>query len=584
MKKIFFLLSMFFAFGVTMQAVPVRPGIKKVLTLADGTAVAAELKGDEFMAWWETADGRKFVQSETDEKAFVAADINAMRAQSAERRAIMDDARAKRMASARSAKRRTIGGDHITYTGKKKGIIILVNFTDSKFDDNHDKQYYEQVMNTPNFTSEEGYVGSVRDYFYAQSNGSFELDFDVFGPVELSHAYAWYGKDDTSSSRRDVRIGKMIKEAVEAADDLGADWESYDWDDDGYCDQVFVLYAGLGQASGGDANTIWPHEYKLSACPEVSRTPVTTASGIIVDTYACSNENQPVLLNGQFTSEYQPAGIGTVCHEFSHCLGFPDMYDTSNQGSYAMGSWDPMSNGSYNGDGMVPANYTAWERIYAGWVEPIVLDKAATIKNMVSSSQYGRPFIIYNDNHEDEYYLLENRQKEGWDASLYGAGLIITHVDYDAMEWAYNTVNYYPDHQRCTIFHADNEIGSTYTSSVAGDPYPYKSGNRIYNDKLTDDSEPAASLYNNNTDGRKFMGKPITSIRSRDDGTVSFSFMGGDDTNIVDNATNTGIGNVTVDGKAKHAGVYSTDGRYLGSSLAPLGKGIYVVDGKKVVK
>ena len=291
MKKIFFLLSMFFAFGVSTQAVPVRPGIKKVLTLADGTAVAAELKGDEYMAWWETADGRKFVQSESNEKTFVAADINAMRAQSAERRAIVDDARAKRMASARTPKKRTLGGDHITYTGKKKGIIILANFTDSKFDEKHDNQYYVNVANTPGFTSDEGYVGSVRDYFYAQSNGTFELDFDVIGPIELSHGYAWYGKDDTST--RDIRVGKMIKEAVEAADKAGADWKSYDWDGDGECDQVFVLYAGLGQASGGDANTIWPHEFKMSACPELNRTPVTTECGIVVDTYACSNENQP---------------------------------------------------------------------------------------------------------------------------------------------------------------------------------------------------------------------------------------------------------------------------------------------------
>ena len=410
MKKIFFLLSMFFAFGVSTQAVPVRPGIKKVLTLADGTAVAAELKGDEYMAWWETADGRKFVQSESNEKTFVAADINAMIAQSAERRAIVDDARAKRMASARTPKKRTLGGDHITYTGKKKGIIILANFTDSKFDEKHDNQYYVNVANTPGFTSDEGYVGSVCDYFYAQSNGTFELDFDVIGPIELSHGYAWYGEDDTS--RRDIRVGNMIKEAVEAADKAGADWASYDWDGDGECDQVFVLYAGLGQASSGDANTIWAHKFQMSACREINRTPVTTECGIVVDTYACCNENQPVMKDGQITNEYRPEGIGTICHEFSHCLGFPDMYDISNQGGYAMDRWTVMSTGLYNGNSMIPANYSAWERIYAGWVEPIVLDKAATVNAMVSSSQYGRPFIIYNDGHQDEYYLLENRQKE----------------------------------------------------------------------------------------------------------------------------------------------------------------------------
>lgn len=582
MKKIFFFLSMFFAFAASTQAVPVRPGVKKVLTLADGTAVTAELKGDEYMGWWETADGRKFVPSVADNNTFVTADLAAMRAQSAERRAIVADAREKRMAAARTLKKSSLGGDHITYTGKKKGIIILVNFTDSKFATGHDKAYYENVMNTPGFTSDEGYVGSVRDYFYAQSNGTFELDFDVFGPIELGHNYSYYGKDGSSS--RDLRVGMMIKEAVLGADEAGADWASYDWDDDGECDQVFVLYAGLGQASGGDANTIWPHEYKMSACAELNRTAVTTASGIVVDTYACGNENQPKLVNGQFVKEYEPSGIGTICHEFSHCLGFPDMYDTSGQNSYAMGTWDIMSAGSYNGDGMVPANYTAWERIYAGWVEPIVLDKAATVKTMIPASQYGRPFIIYNDAYEDEYYLLENRQQEGWDAKLYGKGLLITHVDYNKDYWRRNVVNYYPNHQRCTIFHADNDDLSTYTSNITGDTYPYKVGNRILNDKLTDESEPAATLYNNNSDGRKFMGKSITSIRSRDNGTVSFSFMGGDSNNIVENGAPTGIAHVTVDGVKKVDGVFSLDGRYLGNSLSTLAKGIYIVNGQKVVK
>ncbi len=584
MKRIFVLMSLFLAFGVSSQAVPARPGMKKVLTLADGTAVTAELKGDEFMSWWETSDGSKFVPSVTNEKTFVAANLNEMKAQSAQRRAIVNEARAKRMASALAPKKSgTLGGEHTTYTGKKKGIIVLVNFTDSKFEDGHDKAYYEQVMNTPNFSSDEGYVGSVRDYFYAQSNGAFELDFDVFGPVELAHNCQWYGKDN-SSSDRDVRVGRMIKEAIEGADKLGADWKSYDWDGDGYCDQIFVLYAGLGQASGGAETTIWPHEYRLSACAEVNRTPVTTSSGIIVDTYACSNENQPIMVGGQFTSDYQPAGIGTVCHEFSHCLGFPDTYDTSNQGNYAMGTWDTMATGSYNGNGMVPANYTAWERIYAGWVEPIELSKSATVKTMVSSTQYGRPYIIYNDGNKNEYYLLENRQQEGWDAKLYGEGLIITHVDYDATSWANNIVNYYSDHQRCTIFHADNEDSSTYTSKIQGDPYPYMSGSRILNDKLTDESEPAATLFNNNSDGRKFMGKPITSIRSHSDGTISFLFMGGDSNNVLDNATSTGIGQVAVKGTGQHEGVYSLDGRYLGNSLAPLGRGIYIIGGKKVVK
>ena len=581
MKKIFFLLSMLFAFGMGAQAVPVKPGLKKVITLADGTTVTAEQKGDEFMGWWETADGRKFVPGDENGKLFVSADIDAMKAQCAERRALVADARSKRLAAAKNGKQRVLGGDHITYTGKKKGLIILVNFTDKKFADGHDNAYYKEVANTPNFTGDEGYVGSVRDYFYAQSNGQFELDFDIVGPIELQHAYSWYGKD-LSSSRRDYRVGIMIKEAIEGADEY-VDYADYDWDGDGEADQVFVLYAGLGQASGGDANTIWPHEYKLSYASEVNYQPVY-CDGIKVDTYACGNENEPVIVNGQITSTQKPAGIGTICHEFSHCLGFPDMYDTSNSGNYAMGTWDMMSSGSYNGDGFRPCNYTSWERIYAGWTEPIVLDKAATVRSMKSLTDNGRPFIIYNDKNDNEYYLLENRQLTGWDASLYGKGLLILHVDYSSTYWERNIVNYYGDHQRCTIFHADNEDGSTYIDSFEGDAYPYTSGNRILNDELTNESQPAASLFNFNTDGTKFMNKPITSIRSRSTGLVSFKFMGGDDDNVIENDAPTGISGVKMDAPALKNGVYSVDGRYLGTDVDALGKGLYIVDGKKIVK
>lgn len=581
MKKIFFLLSMLLAFGMGAQAVPVKPGLKKVLTLADGTTVTAEQKGDEFMGWWETADGRKFVPGDESGKTFVAADLEAMKAQTAERRNLMADARAKRMAAARGGKQRILGGDHITYTGKKKGLIILVNFTDMKFAEGHDNDYYKRVVNTPNFSGEEGYVGSVRDFFYDQSGGKFELDFDIVGPIELAHAYSWYGKD-YSSTRRDYRVGLMIKEAIEGADEY-VDYADYDWDGDGEADQVFVLYAGLGQASGGDANTIWPHEYKLSYASEVNYQPVY-CDGIKVDTYACGNENEPIIVNGQLSSNLKPAGIGTICHEFSHCLGFPDMYDTSGGSNFAMGTWDMMSAGSYNGDGYRPCNYTSWERIYAGWTEPIELTEPATVSQMKSLSDNGRPFIIYNDKYSDEYYLLENRQLTGWDTDLYGKGLLILHVDYSATAWSRNIVNYYADHQRCTIFHADNEDGWTYTSSYEGDAYPYMQGNRIFNDELTDESEPAASLFNFNSAGTKLMGKPITNIRSRNTGLVSFKFMGGNSDNVIDNADPTGISGVKMDAAVRKTGVYSLDGRYLGTDVNALGHGLYIVDGQKVVK
>ncbi len=594
MKKIIAMLSLALAASTTF-AVPAKQA-KKTLTLADGTQVVATQMGDEYMNWWQADNGMRYVESQDKEGVYEAANMDVMAAHAQMRRAIIGEKRAKRLNSvvkpvnmsfSSGQQRVQIGDEHITYTGKKKGIIILVQFPNQKFETGHDNAYYKMVANEKGLTHEDGYVGSVSDYFLSQSNGQFELDFDIAGPYTLSHTSSYYGKNDGANI--DTKVGYMIQEGCDAAVADGFNFNDYDWDGDGYADQVFVLYAGLGEASGGDAKTVWPHEYQIRyTC--VGKVLNYTAEGKgKVDTYACANEMERVINNatGTYTNELKLAGIGTICHEFSHCLGFADMYDTSsNGGNYGMGFYDVMSAGSYNGGGFTPCNYTAYERIYAGWTEPIVLDEPATIKAMQSSEDYGRPFILYNDKHPDEFYTLENRQKKGWDAELYGSGLMITHVDYDQTKWGINQVNASAsDHQRCTIFHADNDADGTVLESIKNDLYPYMSGGVPLNDELTDDSRPAAKLYNKNADGTKYMGKPITAIKKNVNGTMSFDVMGGNEDNILDNTTSeTAIKDIKADTRKADNRVYSIDGRYLGDDINALGKGLYIVGGKKELK
>ena len=592
MKKIIAMLSLALAASTTF-AVPAKQA-KKTLTLADGTQVVATQMGDEYMNWWQADNGMRYVESQDKEGVYEAANMDVMAAHAQMRRANIGEKRAKRLNSvvkpvnmsfSSGQQRVQIGDEHITYTGKKKGIIILVQFPNQKFETGHDNAYYKMVANEKGLTHEDGYVGSVTDYFLSQSNGQFELDFDIAGPYTLSHTSSYYGKNDGANI--DTKVGYMIQEGCDAAVEDGFNFNDYDWDGDGYADQVFVLYAGLGEASGGDAKTVWPHEYQIRwTC--VGKVLNYSDQGK-VDTYACANEMERVINNatGTYTNELKLAGIGTICHEFSHCLGFADMYDTSaNGGNYGMGFYDVMSAGSYNGGGFTPCNYTAYERIYAGWTEPIVLDEPATIKAMKSSEDYGRPFILYNDKHPDEFYTLENRQKKGWDAELYGSGLMITHVDYDQTKWGINQVNASAsDHQRCTIFHADNDADGTVLESIKNDLYPYMSGGVPLNDELTDDSRPAAKLYNKNADGTKYMGKPITAIKKNVNGTVSFDVMGGNEDNILDNTTSeTAIKDIKADTRKADNRVYSIDGRYLGDDINALGKGLYVVGGKKELK
>lgn len=584
MKKLYLMLSMLFAFGAAANAIPAKK-LQKVITLTNGTQVSVELRGDEYLSWWEGTDGTAYRTTATDENVFEAFDLEAQKPAAAARRARTEQGRVARLARVKNSlkgaddKMRGLGGDHITYKGVKKGLVVLVDFKNKKFADGHDLEYYKNVINGKDFTDEEeGYVGSVRDYFLAQSNGQFELDFDVVGPVTMSNNYGYYGYD--SSYQKDEKVYEMIKEACDAIQDK-VNLKDYDWDGDGEADQVFFLYAGLGQASGGSASTIWPHESELRYWP----CGVLSYSTGKINTYACANELQP---ETQGSSRYISAGIGTICHEFSHCLGFADMYDTTGGGGYGMSVFDVMDQGSYNGNGFVPCNYTAFERIYAGWVEPIELDAPATVKDMKSVSDYGRPFIMYNYKNTNEYFLMENRQNTGWDEGLYGSnGLLIVHVNYVPSRWANNSVNASTQKiQCCTVVNADGSREISNTLSLQGDLYPYEEKGVTMNDEFTDDSEPAAKLYNKNSDNSYALGIPITQIK-RSKGSISFLVCGGEPSNVIDNTFNgvvDGINGVTVAGKTADNRIYSIDGRYLGTDASALGKGIYVVGGKKIVK
>ncbi|WP_455512862.1 M6 family metalloprotease domain-containing protein [Leyella stercorea] len=582
MKKLYLMLSMAFAFGAAANAVPAKK-LQKVITLTNGTQVSVELRGDEYLSWWEGTDGTAY-RATADENVFEAFDLEAQKPAAAARRARTEQGRVARLARVKNSlkgaddKMRGLGGDHITYKGVKKGLVVLVDFKNKKFADGHDLEYYKNVINGKDFSDEEeGYVGSVRDYFLAQSNGQFELDFDVVGPVTMSKNYGYYGND--GAYQKDEKVYEMIKEACDGIQDQ-VNLKDYDWDGDGEADQVFFLYAGLGQASGGSAGTIWPHESELRYWP----CGVLSYSTGKINTYACANELQP---ETQGSSRYISAGIGTICHEFSHCLGFADMYDTTGGGGYGMSVFDVMDQGSYNGNGFVPCNYTAFERIYAGWVEAIELESPATVKDMKSVSDYGRPFIMYNYKNTNEYFLLENRQNTGWDKGLYGSnGLLIVHVNYVPSRWANNSVNSSAEKiQCCTVVNADGSRENT-QYSLQGDLYPYEVKGVTMNDEFTDESEPAAKLYTKNSDNSYALGIPITNIK-RSKGSVSFLVCGGDANNVIDNTFNgvvDGINGVTVANKATDNRIYSIDGRYLGTDASALGKGIYVVGGKKIVK
>lgn len=537
-------------------AVPAKRGVWTTLRLNDDTEVKAELRGDEFCHYWQAADGRVFVQNDSSD-VYAETSFDAIASEGEARRAVANKARAMRRAKAR-----TTDGTPL-YAGERRGLIILANFADKKF--TNDNALYQRIANEKGFTNAMGFNGSVADYFLSQSEGLFSLQFDVVGPVELPNRYRVYGKDNGSVGA-DSWVGHMIAHACERADTFKladgreVNFADYDWDGDGEVDQVFVLYAGQGQAAGGDANTVWPQEGKLSS--PLSDQSAITLDGVKIDTYACSCE-----LGVNSTID----GIGTICHEFAHCFGLPDMYDTNSSGNYGMCIWSLMDYGNYMDDSFTPAAFTAYERMACGWRTPIELKNDTVVSAMGAIANGGDTYIIYNDANHDEYYLLENRQQTEWDAGLFGNGLLVTHVDYDESAWSGNMVNAY-SRQRCTVIAADNSLLrepiDSYRADIAADLYPSNGNNA-----LTNTTTPAATLNNENTDGQLLMSKSVTNIAQNADGTVSFRFTNGAISAISD-----------IHSATTATPIYTIDGRAAGHDISTLPQGVYIIGGKKFVK
>ena len=491
----------------TINAVPAKPGQHRTLTLSDGTTVSASLVGDEHGHYWAGADGKAYQQI-SGSRFYQAVDKQQVMRVAQQRRTAMNQRRMARMRGRRNA-----GQPIGDIRGDKKGLVILVNFPAGESEDavtmkeEHNQALFNDICNKENY-SDGDFQGSVHDYFLKQSEGKFNLTFDVVGPVTMSQPMSYYGKNDRAGDDTNPRA--MVVEAINLVDNQ-VDFGNYDWDDDGYVDQVYIIYAGKGEADGGAANTIWPHEWQLSSA--------VTLDGKKIFTYACGAE-----LNGSGNI----CGIGTMCHEFSHCLGYPDFYDTNYQAP-GMFNWDLMDNGSYNGNGYLPAGYTSYERWIAGWMTPTELEYTQQIDNLPALQNEAKAYIIYNKGNKNEYFLLENRQKVGWDANIPGEGLLIIHVDYNESKWNNNEVNNTPSHQRMTWVAADNEYqyttyqGSKYytEAGAANDPFPYGSNNAF-----NKNTKPAAKFYNKNSDGTDDMDSSVENITQNDNGTVSFLFRG----------------------------------------------------------
>lgn len=341
-------------------------------------------------------------------------------------------------------------------SGPSKALVILVQYSDVAFTLPDPNQYFSDLLNKEGF-SQYGATGSVSEYFHEASVGQFQPEFDLYGPVTLPNTRAYYGGNDYWGNDQNPHM--MAVHACQALD-ATVDFSQYDNDNDGYIDNVFIFYAGMGEASGGPAASVWPHSWNVS---NGTSTPYRF-DGVRLDHYACSNEWE----------SGRPDGIGTFVHEFSHVLGLPDLYTTDygSASSSTPGSYDVLDYGPYNNDGCTPPTYSAYERNAMGWLDLKVLDGEPASIQLTHIMNSNEACLIPHPTSNTEFFLLENRQQVGSDAYIPYHGMLVWHIDYVASVWNQNSVNNTKAHQYVDIVEAGGQANNNNATTMKTYPFP----------------------------------------------------------------------------------------------------------------
>ncbi|MBR6284230.1 MAG: M6 family metalloprotease domain-containing protein [Muribaculaceae bacterium] len=465
MKKIIVLLA-FMATLLSLRAVPAHPRPIAV-PQPSGDSLTIPLVGDEFYHYYTTADGYTVLHSgngweyaRIDGERLASTGVTAHdpgRRTAAEQALVATLSRhltdrsqvatGHQARMTRDQKNQRPNREPVVDYSKFRGLIVLINFTDKKFGMSEPNAFYDDMVNTQGYT---GFYtgsnwwnqrfhdcpGSMRDYFSDQSMGQFDPLFDVVGPVEVPYSCREGGSNYSA----------IFQAALDSIDN-DVDFTQYDSDGDGGIDMVFFLVAGYAASYGGNSQEyLWPHmSYLYGYNSENHYYYYLVYDGMYMGRYASSTE----IYGWEAYGMTDPAGIGTMCHEFSHVLGLPDLYDTDyEQGggqSFNPGNWDVMAGGSYGNEVRTPVGYSLWERHELGWAEPLTLDSEGNYQlNDLTESNNG---FIMNTPINGEYFYFENRQNKKWDSQLPGHGMVVARVDYTNREaWNNNRVNANPRH------------------------------------------------------------------------------------------------------------------------------------------
>ncbi len=534
---------LFLASSLESFAVPAYP-YPVTVKQPDGTTLSTILKGDEFYHYHTTADGIPIVKNEKGIFNYAKIDIQGNKIDTrikardaalrspAERNLIREMAatpdfsainKQKRVLRKSPASAEMSPPNKFPKTGSPRSLVILVNFADISFVTPNPQAAFTDLLNKEGYNANGG-TGSARDYFKDNSMGTFTPQFDVVGPFTLPQPHSYYGENNSNGDDKDPI--QMIVDASRLANEAGVDFTVYDSDNNGIVDNVFVYYAGHNEAEHAPDSRVWPHRWGIyptsmyNGGNYAGTVASVTFDGKRIEDYATTSE-----LRGNSGSSM--AGIGTFTHEFGHVLGLADMYATNGATHHTLSDWNIMDAGAYLNAGRTPPAYNSFERFQLGYLTPTILKTAIDVmlNPLLTSNQ--AYLISATETHNlnptvpspSEFFLLENRQKTGWDAYLPGKGMLIYRINWSANDWNYNQPNNDPNRMGVDIMEAD---GVANENTLPADPFPGTNNVQNFTPVLRN--------------GTVLTQQPITYIREQN-GVISFRYKGGKNAPLM-NASN----------------------------------------------
>lgn len=306
---------------------------------------------------------------------------------------------------------------------------------------------------------------TIRDYFDEVSYSQIEITtINLPSSIGWSRApqdYSYYVGSSNGTGSYPNNSQRLVEDVCALVDSV-VDFSDYDNDSDGDVDVLLVVHSGTGAEYSGSGSDIWSHKWSVSG---------VSHDGVSIRDYTVQPE---------FWGSPGDMTIGVYSHELCHGFGLPDLYDTDSTASFGAGRWCIMATGSWNGPGGLggsPSHPSAWCRINMGFAAAANVTGNTIGQSITPVENGGTIFRLWNAGAaSNEYFLVENRQKTGYDSYLPSEGLLIWHID-DAK--SSNRQEWYPgmtnaEHYLVALEQADGlwELEHKNDYGDGGDPFP----------------------------------------------------------------------------------------------------------------